>query len=46
MGQNPGSWILHILEPVRGFAGNPKQDPNAVVQAEGDERMEEGLEMI
>lgn len=35
-----------ILESVQGFAGEPKQDPNAVVQEEGDKCMEEGLEMF
>lgn len=45
VGENPGSWISHILESVQGFAREPKQDPNAVVQEEGDECMEEGLEM-
>lgn len=39
VGENPRGWVLHILEPVRGFAGDPKQDPNVVVQVEGDECM-------
>ncbi len=35
--ENPGSRVLDILEPVQGFAGNPKQDPIAVVEVGGDE---------
>lgn len=26
VGQNPGNWVLHILEPVQGFAGYSGQD--------------------
>ena len=33
VGENPGSRVLYILEPVQGFAGNPEQDSITVVQA-------------
>lgn len=42
-GENPGSRILHILEPVQGFARDPKQDSIAIVQAGGEKCLVEGL---
>ena len=39
----PGSRVLHILEPVQGFGGEPGQDSITVVQAGGEEGMDEGL---
>lgn len=42
-GENPGSWVLYILEPVKRLVGYPRQDPTAVVQTGGDESVNEGL---
>ena len=42
-GEDPGSRVLHILEPIQGFGREPGQDSIAVVQAGGDEGMDEGL---
>ena len=41
--ENAGRLLLHTLEPVQGFAGNPGQDSVAVIQTKGDEGMDEGL---
>ena len=41
--ENPGSRLLHILEPVQGFGREPRQYSITVVQAGGDEDMDEGL---
>ena len=40
-GQDPGSRGLHLLEPVQGFVREPRQDSIMVVQAGGDEGMDE-----
>ena len=42
-GENPGNRVLHILEPVQGFGREPRQDSITVVQAGGDEGMDDGL---
>ena len=42
-GEDPGSRVLHILEPVQCFGREPGQDSVTVVQAGGDEGMDEGL---
>ena len=42
-GGDPGSRVLHILEPIQGFGREPRQDSITVVQAGGDESMDEGL---
>ena len=42
-GEDPSSRVLHILEPIQGFGREPGQDSIAVVQAGGDEGMDEGL---
>ena len=41
--EDPGSRVLHILEPVQGFGKEPRQESITVVQARGDEGMDEGL---
>ena len=41
--EDPGSRVLHKLEPVQGFGREPGQDSITVVQVEGDEGMDEGL---
>ena len=41
--EDPGSRVLHILEPVQGFGREPRQDSIIVVQVGGDEGMDEGL---
>ena len=41
--EDPGSRVLHILEPVQSFGREPGQDFITVVQAGGDEGMDEGL---
>ena len=41
--EDPGSRVLHILELVQGFGGDPGQCSITVVQAVGDEAMEKGL---
>ena len=43
VGEDPGSRALHILEPIQGFGRETGQDSIAVVQAGGDEGMDEGL---
>ena len=40
-GEDPGSRVLDILEPVRGSFGGPKQDTIIVIKVEGDEEMDE-----
>ena len=42
-GEDPGSRVLHILEPVQGFGREPGQDSITVVQVGGDEGVDEGL---
>ena len=42
-GEDPGSRVLHILEPVQGFGREPGQDSITVVQVGGDEGMDKGL---
>ncbi len=42
-GNNPGSWILDILEPVQSFAGSHKQDSITVIPAGGDKSVDESL---
>ena len=42
-GEDPGSRVLHILEPVQGSGREPRQDSMTVVQAGDDEGMDEGL---
>ena len=42
-GEDPGSRVLHILEPVQGFGREPGQDSITVVQVGGDEGIDEGL---
>ena len=37
VGEDPGSRVLHILEPVQSFGREPRQDSITVVQAGGDE---------
>ena len=43
VGEDPCSRGLHILEPFQGFGKEPRQDSIAVIQAGGDEGMDEGL---
>lgn len=43
VGKHPGSWVLHVMESVQGFAGYPGQDCVTVVQVGGNEGMDEGL---
>ncbi len=43
VGENPGSLVLQVLEPVQGFARYPEQDSITVIQMEGDACMEEDL---
>lgn len=40
-GENPGSWVLHMLEPVQDFSGNPRQDSIAVL--DGTKGMNQGF---
>lgn len=42
-GENPGIWILHLLDSVQGFAGDPMQESIAIIQAGGDKYMDEDL---
>ena len=42
-GEDPGSRVLHILEPVQGFGRELGKDSITVIQAGGDEGMDEGL---
>ena len=32
-GEHSGSWVLHILQSIQGFVGEPEQDTVAVVEA-------------
>ena len=43
VGEDPGSTVLHILEPAQGFGRDPGQGSITVVQAGGDEGMDEGF---
>lgn len=39
--EHSGSRVLNVLEPVQGFARDPRQDSVTIVQTGGDETVNE-----